>query len=47
MTDNNEYRQQRLENLEKLREMGYKPFGKAFKRDGNLKEIREGFAEEK
>ena len=47
MTENNEYRQQRLENLEKLKEMGYRPFGRAFKRDGNLAEVKADFVEEK
>jgi len=45
--DTNEYRQQRLENLEKLKEMGYRPFGRAFKRDGNLAEVKADFVEEK
>jgi lysyl-tRNA synthetase class 2 len=51
MTDNadsgNEYRQQRLENMEALREMGYEPYGKSFERSGRLSEIRAAFVEEK
>ncbi|MDI6774448.1 MAG: lysine--tRNA ligase [Verrucomicrobiota bacterium] len=41
----NEYRAQRLANLEKLRARGYKPFGQAFQRTGRLAEIRHGFQE--
>lgn len=43
----NEYRQQRLEKMQKLSEMGYQPYGRAFNRTGSLKEIRSEFAEEK
>lgn len=42
-TTQNEYREQRLENMKKLQGMGYKPFGGAFKRTGCLAEIRETF----
>ena len=41
MTDEtNAYREQRLANLAKLREMGYEPFGCSFARTGRLAEIR-------
>ena len=43
----NEYREQRLTNMHRLQDMGYKPFGHAFKRSGRLVEIRETFEEEK
>ncbi|MEM7392707.1 MAG: amino acid--tRNA ligase-related protein, partial [Verrucomicrobiota bacterium] len=43
----NEYREQRLANLEALEEMGQKPFGQAFERSGNLAEIRAGYEDEK
>ena len=42
----NEYRQQRIENMEKLREAGYAPYGPAFDRSDTLAQIRAGFAEE-
>ncbi len=42
----NEYRDQRLANMEKLRACGHRPFGRAFKRSGNLAAIRRDFAEE-
>ena len=45
--DSNEYREQRLANLDQLKEMGFPPLGTAFERSGTLAEIREGFAEEK
>lgn len=41
----NEYRTVRLENLKKLKEMGYEPFGAAFERSGRLADIRAGFEE--
>ncbi len=41
----NEYRSQRLENMNSLQEMGHAPFGRAFERTGSLAEIREGFEE--
>lgn len=41
----NEYRQQRIKNMEGLRELGYEPFGRAFKRSGSLAELRESFEE--
>jgi len=49
MTDvlSNEYRDQRLANMQKLEAMGYKPFGHAFKRTGRLAEMREKFEEGK
>lgn len=40
-----EYRAQRIANLEKLKALGYEPFGRAFARTGRLQELREGFAE--
>lgn len=42
----NEYREQRLANLRKLEELGFKPFGQAFERT-RLSEIRSGFEENK
>ena len=41
----NEYRQQRLANMEELRKLGHKPFGQAFARTGRLAEVRAGFQE--
>ena len=41
----NEYRQQRLKNMEALRKLGYQPFGQSFKRSGRLAELRKGFEE--
>jgi len=41
----NEYREQRLANLAALHEMGYPPYGSAFKRTGSLSELREAFEE--
>lgn len=38
--ENNEYRNQRLANMAKLKELGYRPFGRAYKRSGNLSELR-------
>ena len=46
MTDN-EYRQQRLIHLQKLQDMGYAPFGKAFQRTGTLAETRRDYADGK
>ncbi len=43
----NEYRQQRLENMQKLRDLGYEPYGRAFARTGRLAEIRADFSEGK
>ena len=43
--DVNQYREQRIRNLEALKEMGYTPFGKAFDRTGRLSELREPFEE--
>jgi len=42
----NEYREQRIANLHKLEELGFKPFGQAFART-RLSEIRAGFEENK
>ncbi|OGV63623.1 MAG: lysine--tRNA ligase [Lentisphaerae bacterium RIFOXYA12_FULL_48_11] len=44
--EKNEYRDQRLANMEKLKVFGHKPFGHAFKRSGNLASIRCDFKEE-
>ncbi|HBA82956.1 MAG TPA: lysine--tRNA ligase [Verrucomicrobia bacterium] len=43
----NEFREQRLINLGKLKEMGYQPFGQAFERTGRLSEILAGYEENK
>ncbi|MFH0909240.1 MAG: lysine--tRNA ligase [bacterium] len=40
-----EFRAQRLENMKKLAELGYKPFGQAFERTGRIKELRDTFQE--
>lgn len=40
-----EFRKQRLENLEKLKEMGIDPFGGRFDRTDRIKAIRDGFEE--
>ncbi|OVE75394.1 lysine--tRNA ligase [bacterium E08(2017)] len=45
--EDNEYRQQRMENMRKLEEMGYSPYGRAFERTGRLADIRADFSEEK
>ncbi len=42
----NEYREQRLENLEALKEAGHKAFGAAFERTGRLSDIRKAFEED-
>ena len=41
----NEFRTQRLENMKKLAELGYKPFGQAFERSGRIKELKDTFQE--
>jgi lysyl-tRNA synthetase class 2 len=41
----NEYRQQRIQNMQRLKEMGHRPFGRAFARSGRLGELRQAFAE--
>ncbi|MDD2235595.1 MAG: lysine--tRNA ligase [Kiritimatiellae bacterium] len=41
----NEFYNQRLANMERLKEMGYEPFGHAFDRTGRLANIREQFEE--
>ncbi|MEI6970646.1 MAG: lysine--tRNA ligase [bacterium] len=43
----NEYRQQRLVNMQKLEALGHKPFGHAFHRSSNIREIKAAFQEEK
>lgn len=42
----NEYRQQRIDNMQKLDALGYVPYGNAFKRTGGLAHIREHFNED-
>lgn len=42
----NEYREQRLENMKALESLGYPPFGRAFTRTGRLAEIRDAFSED-
>jgi len=44
--EKNEYRDQRLSNMEKIKGYGHKPFGHAFKRSGNLAAIRRDFKDE-
>lgn len=39
----NEQREQRIENLNRLKELGYRPYGRAYARAGTLKEIRDAF----
>ena len=39
----NEYRQQRIENMEKMAAAGYPAYGNAFDRSGTLKELQENF----
>ena len=43
----NDFRDQRLANMAKLRELGYSPFGAAFERTGRLAEIIGSFEEGK
>ncbi|MCE9615935.1 MAG: lysine--tRNA ligase [Lentisphaerae bacterium] len=45
-SDQNEYRAQRLQHLDALRQLGYTPFGAAFARTGTLSAIRAGFQED-
>lgn len=42
-----EFRRQRLANLEALKQRGIAPFGRAFERDGRIADIRAAFAEHK
>lgn len=44
--DSNEYREQRIENMRRLAELGYAPYGGAFERSGRLSEIRAAFEED-
>lgn len=47
-TDNDlDLREQRIQNMEKLREAGYEPFGRAFDRDGGLSELVEDYEDGK
>jgi lysyl-tRNA synthetase class 2 len=41
----NEFRAQRMANLQKLTGLGYKPFGQAFQRTGRIGELKATFAE--
>lgn len=41
----NEFYHQRLTNMQRLKEMGYEPFGRAFERTGRLADIRNTFEE--
>jgi lysyl-tRNA synthetase class 2 len=45
--EDNEYRAQRLKNLEALEALGYAAYGGAFERTGTLAEIRNAFADER
>lgn len=47
MSQENEYREQRIRNLEALSAAGYSPYGAAFKRSGRLAELRETFTEDR
>ena len=40
-----EFRRQRLANLEALKAAGHRPYGRAFERTGSLADIRAAFAE--
>lgn len=40
----NEQRDQRIENLNRLKELGYRPYGRAYERTGTLEEIRDAFS---
>lgn len=46
-SEHNEYREQRLANMQSLEEMGYQAFGRSFDRTGSLLEVREGFEEDR
>lgn len=43
----NEYREQRVTNMEKLKELGFEPIDGGFERSGKIADIREAFEEEK
>jgi len=43
----NEFRDQRIANMNRLAELGYKPWGQTFERSGRLAEIIAGFEEHK
>ncbi len=43
----NEFREQRLANLNRLEAMGYTPFGRVFERSGRIGDIRDAFEEGK
>ena len=43
----NEFRDQRIANMNRLAELGYKPWGQAYERSGRLTEIIAGFEEHK
>jgi len=44
--DDNEYRQQRIANLDELRSLGFKPFGGAWSRTGSLAEVRAQYSDD-
>ena len=46
-THEDEFRRQRLANLQALKERGIEPYGAAYARDGKVSEIRAAFAEGK
>ena len=41
----NDFREQRIENMKKLEALGFAPFGRAFERTGRLSDVLAGFAE--
>jgi lysyl-tRNA synthetase class 2 len=47
VSQDNEYREQRIKNMEALILAGYDAYGKAFERTGRLEELHEQFSEEK
>ncbi len=47
MSQENEYREQRLRNMEELVSAGYQPYGSAFERTGRLDQLHAEFAEER
>lgn len=46
-TNEQEFRQQRLRNLEALAALGHEPYGRAYERTGTLQAIRDGFEDGK
>lgn len=43
--ETNEYRVQRLHNMARLRELGHRPFGRAYERTGRIADLRAAFEE--